>query len=245
MIQTDPQSPRLSCAACGDAIPLTTTSFGPAVDSAAFAREHPRCLRDDPHEGRQGGPADRRRLLIRQSLHRAHAAPHGLLRPLSESEVEYLISPLIDLLDDADELADRWTGAWREKPHAGGGAYPMDDAGGDDSGEIDMLVLRSRRDVPADNHRWTCGVCDKRVQWVAGAGAAFVDDDDEGRAAMTVWLSGYCRDHAADVRAELEAAAEGDEPTLTVIETALRPAQVRGWVGRMRKQIPDARSAGR
>ena len=231
----------LRCSACDDPVAVISDPGALIVDPAAFARDHARCLNEIPLEIRQLGPADRRRVLIRQALHRAHASPHGLLRPLSEEEVEYLLTPLLGLVEDLGESAERFTNSWQP-------ARPAVEPYSDDTSRqsdvedpsVELLVLRHRRDLPDERHQWQCGACAKRVQWIAGAAAAVLDHVEVGRTSMTVWLSGYCREHAAEVRAELESAAATGAPSLSIVETAIRPAQVRGWVGRMRRQIPDA-----
>jgi hypothetical protein len=230
----------LPCAECGREVALTEGRGEPAVDTSLFARTHADCISQAIDAERRGSHRDPRRLLIRQMLHRAHAAPHGLLRPLSESEISYLLEPLLDMLEDSEERRDAPLQTWKRPAGSSdlGDDYPLTASQTVAGDGVEMLVLRHRDDIPAANQRWTCGTCNKAVQWVCGAAAADLGTG-EVRARMTVWLSGYCRNHASDVRTALEAVAAEERPTMLVVETALRPAHVRGWVARIRKELPD------
>lgn len=106
MTEAFSQSIRMPCAVCGEAIVLQGDhQAGPSLASvSSFARQHSRCLGELVAAGRLSEtiPARRYRLL-RETLHRAHDGPHAMLRTMSQTEVEFLVAPLLDLIEDLEE----------------------------------------------------------------------------------------------------------------------------------------------
>ena len=92
----------MPCGICGRGIAISLTPAGEvAIPTEPFTREHASCIaallaETETHESR-------RKRLLREALHRAHTGPHGLLRAMSESEIAYLLGPVLDALEDAEE----------------------------------------------------------------------------------------------------------------------------------------------
>lgn len=95
----------MPCAVCGGTITLSATADGePTMSVDAFARDHARCLTQLAASGALSDThAGRRRRLIRETVVRAHDGPHGILRTVSETEIEWLLDPILQLLEDAEE----------------------------------------------------------------------------------------------------------------------------------------------
>src|SRR3954453_10565958 len=95
----------MPCAVCQKPITLSSSTSGePAIVVDSFTRDHASCLTQVTADGRLGETCESRRCrLIREALARAHEGPHGLLRAMSETEVEYLLAPVLSVLDDVEE----------------------------------------------------------------------------------------------------------------------------------------------
>jgi hypothetical protein len=96
----------MPCSVCGQ--PISLRSVGEGADLVAvesFGREHANCLAQLAEQDRLLETyAARRRRLVREAVQRAHTGPHAMLRTLSETEAAFLLDPVLDLLEDADEL---------------------------------------------------------------------------------------------------------------------------------------------
>jgi hypothetical protein len=95
----------MPCAVCRQGITLRRSASGAAALSIHdFSRDHAECLAELGAAGQLGETFEgRRRRLIREATRRAHDGPHGMLRTVSETEVEYLLAPLLSLLEDIEE----------------------------------------------------------------------------------------------------------------------------------------------
>ena len=79
------------------------------------------------------------------------------------------------------------------------------------------------------SREWTCGSCHRPVFRVVGV-AAVIEQQ------VHFWVSGYCREHEVEIRESLEARArEGQVPEILLAQQ-LRPADVRGWMARLRRE---------
>jgi hypothetical protein len=97
---------RMPCGVCGEPIVLRGDgAAGPTLASvSSFARQHSRCLGELVAAGRLSETIPARRYrLMRETLHRAHDGPHAMLRTISHTEIEFLIGPLLDLIEELEE----------------------------------------------------------------------------------------------------------------------------------------------